>query len=532
MKTGKMNLNHLALAVVVIIFSMAASCTSSGPPSGVSHIQYDLAEIADMEQIETESDVEMAEPDFNTEEYDRVVYNPFKSALQNPLSTFSIDVDNASYSNVRRFINSSEMPPKGAVRIEEMINYFAYDYPDATGDKPFSLVTEVAECPWNLENQLIHIGIQGKKPDYENLQPSNLTFLIDVSGSMSPVNKLGLVKKSIAILLERLGPKDQVSIVVYAGAAGLVLPVTAASDKETILKALKNLSAGGSTAGGEGIRLAYAINQKHFITGGNNRVILATDGDFNIGVSSTSELVDLIEEKRKSGTYLTICGYGMGNYKDGRMEQISNAGNGNYFYIDNIREAEKVFSREMQANLFTIARDVKIQVEFNPKNVKAYRLIGYENRVMANEDFNDDTKDAGELGAGHTVTAIYEIIPASSHSMVATTDPLRYQQSNLTSDADSKELMTLKLRYKPLDSDQSLMVSRRLTGRKASIQESSTDFQFVAAVAGFGMLLRDSPYKGTLTFDAVKAMAGNPSLGDEDRQEFLRLVSSAKLLSD
>ena len=311
-----------------------------------------------------------------------------------------------------------------------------------------------------------------------------------------------------------------------------MLPVTAASDQETILNALKNLSVGGSTAGGEGIRLAYAINQKHFIAGGNNRVILATDGDFNIGVSSTSELVDLIEEKRKSGTYLTICGYGMGNYKDGRMEQISNAGNGNYFYIDNIREAEKVFSREMQANLFTIARDVKIQVEFNPKNVKAYRLIGYENRIMANEDFNDDTKDAGELGAGHTVTAIYEIIPASSHSMVATTDPLRYQQSNLTSDADSKELMTLKLRYKPLDSDQSLMVSRRLTGRKASIQESSTDFQFVAAVAGFGMLLRDSPYKGTLTFDAVKTMAGNPSRGDEDRQEFLRLVSSAKLLSD
>ncbi len=306
-------------------------------------------------------------PRFNTEEYDRIYENDFVAVWDNPLSTFSIDVDNASYSNVRRFLTQyHELPPPDAVRIEELINYFSYDYPQPRGEHPFALVTEVAQCPWNPEHQLLHLGIQGKSLDYEQLSPSNLVFLVDVSGSMDEPNKLPLVQKSLRLLINALQPTDRVAMVVYAGAAGLVLPSTVASDKETIFKALENLQAGGSTAGGAGIQLAYQIAKENFISDGNNRVILATDGDFNIGTSSTGDLVRMIEEKRKQDIYLTICGFGMGNYKDGRMEQISNAGNGNYFYIDHIQEAEKVFVRELRANLFTIAKDVKIQLEFNP----------------------------------------------------------------------------------------------------------------------------------------------------------------------
>ena len=471
---------------------------------------------------------------FNTEEYDRIYENDFQQVGQHPVSTFSIDVDNASYSNVRRFLTQNhQLPPPDAVRIEEMINYFDYDYPQPRGEHPFAFVTEVGTCPWNTQNKLLHIGIQGKSLDYENLKPSNLVFLLDVSGSMDEPNKLPLVKKSFRLLLDALQPSDRVAMVVYAGAAGLVLPSTPVSEKTNILKALDQLQAGGSTAGGEGIQLAYHIAQENQMPGGNNRVILATDGDFNIGVSSTGDLVRMIEEKRKQDIYLTICGFGMGNYKDGRMEQISNAGNGNYFYIDDIREAEKVFVREMRANLFSIAKDVKIQIEFNPSKVAAYRLIGYENRTMAREDFDNDLKDAGELGAGHTVTALYEVIPATSLETASATD-LRYQQISPTQLTNSPELLTLKFRYKPIDSDKSILIEHYLTDEAKAFTATSDNFRFAAAVAGFGMLLRNSRHKGTFTFEEVlktarEAVATNTD--DYDQRNFMEMVQTAALLT-
>jgi len=471
---------------------------------------------------------------FNTEEYDKIVENEFKDAKQNPLSTFSIDVDNASYSNVRRYLTDSQLPPANAVRIEEMINYFDYEYPDATGEHPFSFITEIGECPWNKENKLIHIGIQGKKLDYNTLKPCNLVFLIDASGSMEDNNKLPLLKKSLRMLLDNLNDRDRVAIVAYAGAAGLVLPSTQASSKDKIIEALDNIMAGGSTAGGQGIQLAYEVAVKNYIKGGNNRVILATDGDFNVGTSSTGELVDMINEKRKSDIYLTILGFGMGNYKDGRMEQISNSGNGNYFYIDNIKEAEKVFVKEMRANMFTIAKDVKIQIEFNPAFVKGYRLIGYENRVMAAEDFNDDTKDAGELGAGHTVTALYEIIPVGSSQEVKTYDNLKYQNQGTNSySTGSDEIMTLKFRYKPLDSEVSIPIEVAVKNQTQKLADCSNNFRFSASVATFGMLLRDSKFKGTSTFEMATNLAKGAITADEMgyKQEYLGLIKTADLLS-
>jgi len=471
---------------------------------------------------------------FNTEEYDKIVENEFKDAKQNPLSTFSIDVDNASYSNVRRYLTDSQLPPANAVRIEEMINYFDYEYPDATGEHPFSFITEIGECPWNKENKLIHIGIQGKKLDYNTLKPCNLVFLIDASGSMEDNNKLPLLKKSLRMLLDNLNDRDRVAIVAYAGAAGLVLPSTQASSKDKIIEALDNIMAGGSTAGGQGIQLAYEVAVKNYIKGGNNRVILATDGDFNVGTSSTGELVDMINEKRKSDIYLPILGFGMGNYKDGRMEQISNSGNGNYFYIDNIKEAEKVFVKEMRANMFTIAKDVKIQIEFNPAFVKGYRLIGYENRVMAAEDFNDDTKDAGELGAGHTVTALYEIIPVGSSQEVKTYDNLKYQNQGTNSySTGSDEIMTLKFRYKPLDSEVSIPIEVAVKNKTQKLADCSNNFRFSASVATFGMLLRDSKFKGTSTFEMATNLAKGAITADEMgyKQEYLGLIKTADLLS-
>jgi len=388
-------------------------------------------------------------PDWNTEEYGRIYENRFLLALQNPLSTFSIDVDTASYSNIRRFINSNQFPYKDAVRIEEMINYFSYDYPQPKKDHPFSITTEISTCPWNDSHRLVHIGLQGEKLETKKLPPSNLVFLLDVSGSMSSANKLPLLQKAFRLLVNELGPRDRVSIVVYAGAAGLVLPSTEASQTETIVSAIERLKAGGSTAGGAGIKLAYKVAQQNFIQEGNNRIILATDGDFNVGVSSTSELVRMIEDYRKKGIFLTILGFGMGNYKDGRMEQLANKGNGNYFYIDNLLEAKKVFVNDMRGTLFTIAKDVKLQLEFNPAKVKAYRLIGYENRMLQKEDFADDTKDAGELGAGHTVTALYEIIPFGSTEEIPGVDDLKYQDNKISRKAfKNKEILTLKLRYK------------------------------------------------------------------------------------
>ena len=474
-------------------------------------------------------------PEFNTEEYDRIYENPFKTAVENPVSTFSIDVDTASYSNLRRFIDNHQMPPKDAARIEEMINYFDYDYPEPLDDHPFSITTEVGNCPWNDANQLVHIGLQGKNLDYEHLNPANLVFLVDSSGSMDAQNKLPLLKSSFKLLLEELGDQDRISIVAYAGSAGLVLPSTPASQRERILNAMDGLRAGGSTAGGAGIRLAYEVAKQNLIVNGNNRVILATDGDFNVGVSSTSDLVRLIEEKRKVGIYLTILGFGMGNYKDGRMEQISNAGNGNYFYIDNIREAEKVFVREMRANLFTIAGDVKIQVEFNPAKVASWRLIGYENRVLAREDFDDDTKDAGELGAGHTVTALYEIVPTNAQATAPETTPLKYQETKVKAEAENTdEMMTVYFRYKPIGEEASRLIEKTVSAEVTPLKDTSDNYRFSAAVAGFGMLLRESEFKGDLTYATVLELAQAAKGNDEngDRAEFMQLVKSCKLMTE
>lgn len=465
----------------------------------------------------------------NTEEYGKMVENPFTDTRHSPASTFSIDVDNASYSNIRRMLNNRQPIPSDAVRIEEMINYFDYDYPDATGQHPFSITLEAAPAPWNAAHQLLHVGIQGKKPDYSLLsKPSNLVFLLDVSGSMSDENKLPLVKESLKLLLGRLSDNDRVAIVVYAGAAGLVLPSTPASQKDKILGAFDKLEAGGSTAGGEGILLAYKIAQENLIPGGNNRIILATDGDFNVGVSDTDELVKLAEEKRKTGVYLTICGYGMGNYKDDRLEQISNKGNGNYFYIDDQKEAEKVFVREMHANLFAIAKDVKLQLEFNPNKVKAYRLIGYENRMLNYEDFNDDTKDAGELGAGHSVTAIYEIIPVGSDSKQAIVTPEGEKQPTVSVSG----LVNVKFRYKAPESETSVLLEQGLASAKGDWRQASENFRFSAAVAGWGLLLRNTPYAPELNRKIVRELAEN-SIGQDpfgDRKEFLQLFSSWETL--
>jgi Ca-activated chloride channel family protein len=472
-------------------------------------------------------------PNFNTESYNQIVENVFLSVAANPLSTFSIDVDRASYSNVRRFINQGQRPPIDAVRIEELINYFHYDYPDPDGEHPFSITTEVTDAPWNPLHKLVRIGIQGERIDTDNLPPSNLVFLLDVSGSMQSPDKLPLLKASFRMLVNELRPEDRVAIVVYAGAAGLVLPSTPGDEKETILTAIEALEAGGSTAGGEGIILAYRIAQESHIDGGNNRVILATDGDFNVGASSDAEMVRLIEEKRQQGTFLTVLGFGTGNLKDSKMEQLADHGNGNFAYIDNLMEARKVLVTEMGGTLLTIAKDVKIQVEFNPTRVLAYRLIGYENRLLANEDFNDDTKDAGELGAGHSVTALYEVIPVGvdSPSEIRGVDSLRYQSpGTTTASSDSPELMFVKLRYKEPDSELSRLIEQPVLD---SLDQPSIDLRFTAAVAGFGMTLRDSPYCGpdwslADVLELARGATGEDSQGY--RAEFIRLVEAANSL--
>ena len=471
------------------------------------------------------------QPEASREAYDKIGENPYKDALREPLSTFSIDVDSASYANVRRFINSNTLPPKDAVRIEELINYFHYDYPDADGPHPFSVNTEISTAPWNPAHRLVHIGLQGKKLDVAQLPPSNLVFLLDVSGSMNNADKLPLLKQAFGLLVNNLRPQDRVAIVVYAGAAGLVLDSTPGSEKGKILEALNGLRAGGSTAGGAGIQLAYDVAKAHFQKGGNNRVILATDGDFNVGTSSDGELTRLIEEKRKSGVYLTILGFGRGNYQDAKMEKLSNAGNGNAAYIDSILEAQKVLVTEMGGTLSTIAKDVKIQVEFNPAKVKAYRLIGYVNRKLAARDFNDDKKDAGELGAGHTVTALYEIIPAGSKEAVPGIDALKYQKTAVAN--DSPELLTVKLRYKQPDGEKSTLIEKPINDDEIVLSKTSDAFRFSSAIAEFGMLLRDSEFKQDASYDALIARAKGAMGKDAHgfRFDFIGLAKKARLLS-
>jgi Ca-activated chloride channel family protein len=469
--------------------------------------------------------------EFNTEEYGRFQENPFLKAVDNPLSTFSIDVDRASYSNVRRYLTAGQRPPRDAVRIEELINYFSYDYPDPRGADPFSVTTEIAACPWNAKDRLLLVGLQARRMKTADLPPTNLVFLIDVSGSMEMPNKLPLVKDSLGLLVNQLRAQDRVAIVVYAGNAGLVLPSTSGGNKGAILSAINGLEAGGSTAGGAGIKLAYRIAKENFIDGGNNRVILATDGDFNVGASSDGELEQLIEEKRKDRIFLTVLGFGMGNLKDSKMELLADKGNGNYAYIDDLSEARKTLVHEMGGTLFTVAKDVKLQIEFNPAKVLAYRLIGYENRLLRKEDFHDDTKDAGELGAGHSVTALYELVPPDGDQALAQVDPLKYQTTAVAPSAKSSpELLTLKLRYKAPDSDTSKLMTETVGDQTGPFATATDNLRFAASVAELGMLLRNSPHKGTASFGQVREIAQQALGRDFEgyRHDFLSMISMAE----
>ncbi len=471
----------------------------------------------------------------NTERYDQPDDNSFHGVARAPLSTFSVDVDTASYSNTRRFLNSGQLPPKDAVRVEEFINYFLYDYPQPVGSAPFSVATEVSECPWNTKHRLVHIGLQGRSIQSENLPPANLVFLVDVSGSMQEPDKLPLVKSALRMLTQGLTARDRIAIVVYAGSSGLVLPPTSGDKKSEILTALGELQAGGSTNGGEGIMLAYRVAQQNFIKNGTNRVILATDGDFNVGVTNQSDLVRLIEEKRRSGVFLTVLGFGRGNLNDSTMEKLADKGNGNYAYIDTVEEARKVMGHEIGGTLATIAKDVKIQVEFKPQQVSAYRLVGYENRLLNDQDFNDDTKDAGEIGAGHTVTALYEVVPRGQKVEGAGVDPLKYQRSSRVPNerATSGELMTIKLRYKEPEANDSKLLSISVVDSHDTFQNASENLKFSSAVAMFGMLLRDSKYKGNASYDNALQLARASTGADLQgyRGEFVKLAETAKSLS-
>lgn len=472
----------------------------------------------------------------NDEEYSSYKENRFLTSKEQPLSTFSLDVDAASYSNLRRIINQGNIPPKDAVRIEELINYFSYNYPNPTGKDPVSISHEIASCPWDNAHKLIKIGVKACEIPSESLPASNFVFLLDVSGSMNCPNKLPLVKSSIKLLTNNLRKKDRVAIVVYAGAAGVVLESTEGTDKQKILEAVENLQAGGSTAGGQGIELAYQIAQKNFIANGNNRIILCTDGDFNVGVSSNEGLESLIESKRKSGIFLTALGYGMGNYKDSKLQILAQKGNGNHAYIDNIQEANKVLVNEFGSTMYTVAKDVKLQVEFNPQFINAYRLVGYESRLLNKEDFNDDTKDAGELGAGHTVTALYELIPVGVENKYGGVDPLKYQKNETTNkkstDISTEELLTIKLRYKEPQSDTSKKMEIPIMANEIT-NHPSPDFRFAMGIAMFGQLLKNSDFKGSATYEKVLEEI-NHGLGEDShgyRREFVRLVESVKQLS-
>lgn len=469
----------------------------------------------------------------NTESYAKIEDNNYKDVKHDPLSTFSIDVDKAAYSNVRRFLSKGEMPPADAVRVEEMINYFQYDYPEPESDLPFSVSTEYTQCAWNKKHQLVQIGLKAKSLKMEDAPANNLVFLIDVSGSMQSEDKLELLKKGFGLLVDQLRPQDKVALVVYAGAAGMVLEPTKGNQKEKIKNALQELEAGGSTAGAEGIELAYKVAKENYLPNGNNRVILATDGDFNVGTSSESELEKLIERKREDGIFLSVLGFGTGNLQDSKMEKIADKGNGNYAYIDNIFEAKKVLVTEMGGTLFTVAKDVKIQVEFNPEWVKSYRLIGYENRLLNKEDFNDDKKDAGEIGAAHTVTALYEIIPSKSNEKIMTSvDPLKYQ-TYTEKEGYGSELITVKLRYKEPKGTKSKLLTAVVENNLVPLEKASENVRFASAVAEFGLLLRNSEFKGEANYEdlILRAQSAKGSDTEGYRAEFVRLVKMAQDLT-
>lgn len=470
----------------------------------------------------------------NNESYDSFNENRFKEVSKEPLSTFSLDVDAASYSNVRRMINQGSIPPPDAVRVEEMINYFRYQYENPTGNSPVLINSEATACPWNQKHYLVKIGVKAKEIASEDLPASNFVFLIDVSGSMYGPTRLDLVKSSLKLLTNNLREEDRVAIVVYAGAAGEVLPSTSGEDKEKIMEAINNLTAGGSTAGGAGISLAYKIAEKNFIKSGNNRIILCTDGDFNVGISNKKDLEKMIEEKRQSGVFLTVLGYGMGNYKDSRMQVLAQKGNGNHAYIDNLQEANKVLVNEFGSTMYTVAKDVKIQVEFNPEHVAQYRLIGYESRLLQDEEFNDDTKDAGELGAGHTVTALYEVIPTGVESSFNQIDPLKYQQNENEKTFSSTyptEIMMIKLRYKDIDSKSSKKIEKVVMTKELQAAPSA-DFNFIMSVALFGQLLKNSSFVKDANYNDVIKLA-NQGLGSDPngyRKEFIRLAKATEQL--
>jgi Ca-activated chloride channel homolog len=473
-----------------------------------------------------------------TATYPHLVENDFLTALSHPLSTFSIDVDTASYANIRRFLNEGRMPPPEAVRIEEMINYFHYDYPQPRGEDPFSANIEIAGCPWNTEHRLVRIGLKGREIAQDKRPPSNFVFLIDVSGSMQPPERLPLIKQALRQLVKKMTENDRVAIVVYASEAGIKLPSTSCSQKEKILEAIDELGAGGSTAGEAGIQGAYEVAQDNFIKGGVNRVILCTDGDFNVGITDPGSLVRIIEEKAKSGVFLTTLGVGTDNYKDALMQKLADKGNGNYYYLDSLEEAQKVLIEQMNGTLVTIAKDVKIQVEFNPGQVAAYRLIGYEKRMLKKEDFNNDKKDAGEIGAGHTVTALYEVVPAGKEVPAPKVDDLKYQQPAGEKPVryvvtNSKELLTLKLRYKQPDGNTSRLLTFPVMDNGKGFERASTDFKFAASVAEFGMLLRDSEYQGNSSYGNVLELAQSAKGSDTEgyRSEFITLVRKARNLA-
>jgi Ca-activated chloride channel homolog len=469
----------------------------------------------------------------NTEAYNVISDNPFIRVAQEPQATFSIDVDTASYSNVRRFLNMKQRPPRDSVRIEEMINYFSYDYPQPTGRHPIAAYTEVAATPWKPDHRLLRIGIKAKEVDLSKRPPSNLVFLVDVSSSMATPEKLPLLKNAMKLLVENLGEGDHVAIVTYAGTSGIQLRSTPGDRKEIINAAIDNLNWGGSTNGASGITLAYETAISNFIRGGTNRVILATDGDFNVGVTSQGELIRLIEDKAKSGVFLSVLGFGMGNLKDSTLEQLADKGDGNYAYIDTLSEARKVLVDEMAGTLLTVVKDVKIQIEFNVTEVTAYRLIGYENRALRPEDFNNDAKDAGDMGAGHTVTALFEVIPSGVAFESASVDPLKYQQpARPTSNAPRGEILNLKIRYKEPAGGASQLIESAVVDRGTAFNSASADFRFAAAVASFGMILRDSPHKGQSTIDAVIDMAERSKGLDRNgyRDEFVRLARMARNL--